>query len=258
MDDAPITGIDQHRFLIVDDEEYSRSLMERILRALGVTKISLARDGGEALKILLEAPKPIDCVLTDINMSPVNGLELLKVIRVGYGDIDRGTPVILFTGLVDMELVPPAINLDVNGFLAKPVAKDLLNEAIKHAFEIEDFAQKSDVYRHVHIPATSDLEKIAFKLGLIPAPPKLTPSVAPPDDEQRKPAPEADANDIQEVVPTPRFAGYTLAKDIVSYDGVLLLAAGVSLTERMLRHIIDLQKIDHTLGHTVFVIKETP
>ena len=135
MDDAPIPDIDQCRFLIVDDEQFSRSLMERMLCVLGGTKIALASDGGEAFEVLLDASKPIDCVLTDINMSPVNGLELLKAIRVGYGDIDRATPVIFFSGLVDMELVPPAIQLDVNGFLAKPVSKTILEKRIMAAIK---------------------------------------------------------------------------------------------------------------------------
>lgn len=257
MDNAATIDMDQYRFLIVDDEEYSRSLMVRLLNTLGIHKIALACDGGEALKILLEASKPIDCVLTDLNMSPVNGLELLKVIRVGYGDIDRATRVIVFSGLVDMELVPPAINLDVNGFLAKPIDKNLLSAAIQHAIEIENFVQKPDVYRHVQIPATSDLEAIALKLGLDPVSP--APAHAPPlGDEQRKLLTTNDADEIQEVTLSPHYAGHFLAKDIVSHDGVLLLAAGMTLTEGMIHRIADLGKIDHTLGHTIFVIKNIP
>ena len=257
MDDAPIPDIDQCRFLIVDDEQFSRSLMERMLCVLGGTKIALASDGGEAFEVLLDASKPIDCVLTDINMSPVNGLELLKAIRVGYGDIDRATPVIFFSGLVDMELVPPAIQLDVNGFLAKPVAKNLLVDAIKHALEIENVVQIPDVYRHVHIPAASDLEAIAFKLGLAPSLPQLTSSAPPSDDEQHKPDLSIDADEMQEVVLASHYAGYYLAKDIISHNDVLLLAAGMSLTESLIRNIIFLQKIDPTLGHTVFVTQKS-
>ena len=47
MDDAPIPDIDQYRFLVVDDEQFSRSLMERMLCVLGGTKIALASDGSD-------------------------------------------------------------------------------------------------------------------------------------------------------------------------------------------------------------------
>lgn len=257
MDDAAVPNIDQYRFLIVDDEQFSRSLIERMLRVLGCTKISLASDGGEAFKILLDASQPIDCVLTDINMSPVNGLELLKVIRIGYGDIDRAMPVISFSGLVDMELVPPAIQLDINGFLAKPVAKDLLVDAIKHALESENVVQTPDVYRRVDIPAASDLKAIALKLGLTPTLPQLTTSEPDSDDEQDKPDLSDNVDEIKEVVLAKHYAGYVLAKDIVSENDILLLAAGILLTERSIRHIMDLQKMDPTLAPTVFVTQKT-
>ena len=258
MADTIYTDIDQYRFLIVDDEQFSRSLMEQLLRSLGGAKIALACDGGEALKILLETPTPIDCVLTDLNMAPVNGLELLKVIRIGYGDIDRATAVIVFTGLVDMKLVPPAIDLDVNGFLAKPVAKDLLKAAIQRAYEVEDLIQNPDVYRRVPIPETSDLKAIALKLGLISPLPILTPGAPSSPGKQGKTAPKDDAGEMREVIPTPQFAGHILTKDIVSHDGTLILAAGANLTERIIHRIIDLQKIDHTLGHTIFVNSQMP
>ena len=64
--------------LIVDDDEALLSALVRKFEQLHC-KISVARDGDEALKLLNE--KHFDALLTDIHMPNKSGLELLKEVK---------------------------------------------------------------------------------------------------------------------------------------------------------------------------------
>ena len=240
------------KVLVVDDDPLACKIMETSLQAIGVQDVEVANNGADALKAMLMEHDPFDLVVSDLNMGPINGLELLKVIRIGYKNIKRGTRFIVFTGLVDMALVPPALALDVNGFLPKPVSIDHLKDAIKHAFDLEVAGQDPNVYRRVHVPTTSDLKGIADKAGLssLPSLDASTEDVAHVDAFI-----DFEGREILEVIPLPEMAGYILAEDIVSHNGKLLLAAGMELTAGLLNNIISLQKIDKTLGRTIFVMK---
>ena len=76
--------------LVVDDEEAVRELLAEILTSAGYT-VFQASSGADALKVASE--ESIDCLLTDLGMSPMSGWELAREIKSLY-DI----PVILVTG----------------------------------------------------------------------------------------------------------------------------------------------------------------
>ena len=75
-----------------------------------------------------------DCIISDWNMAPVGGLELLQKVRSAQAP---RTPAdicfILLTGHADANVVNVAINLDVNAYLVKPVSYEKLIQSIDHA-----------------------------------------------------------------------------------------------------------------------------
>lgn len=77
----PRKGNDMKTVMIVDDELPSRQLLMMACdwNALGFTILCEARNGKEALE-LYEINRP-DLVITDIQMSVMDGLELIKAIR---------------------------------------------------------------------------------------------------------------------------------------------------------------------------------
>lgn len=80
--------------LVVDDSITTRTLERSILQSMGFA-VSVARDGQDALGVL-EA-EPIDLVVSDVEMSPMDGFSLTKRIR---GDPRYATlPVVLVTSL---------------------------------------------------------------------------------------------------------------------------------------------------------------
>jgi two-component system, cell cycle sensor histidine kinase and response regulator CckA len=80
------------RVLVVDDEATVRRFTARVLASDGFL-VDEAEDGQEALKLLLSGGQSIDCVVSDIVMPRVNGVELLQAISVHH----PGLPVILMS-----------------------------------------------------------------------------------------------------------------------------------------------------------------
>ncbi|GGD05944.1 response regulator [Aureimonas glaciei] len=117
----------QLKVLIVDDQRTSRMLIRDALDQLGISQITMAVDGEEALKMLMSAPCHI--IISDFNMPKVDGLQLLKAVR-SYPPTKK-TPFIILTGRGDRELVQKAAALGVNNFLVKPISVPVLQKTIE-------------------------------------------------------------------------------------------------------------------------------
>lgn len=114
---------------VVDDESFSRSIVTRMLRKVGVTRMRHAADGRDALDTL-RCLRRFDCVVLDFHMPGINGLELLKMLRDGSAGVDRHLPVVMLTGHGDLSLVRTAMALDVNAFLTKPTSIDVVADRL--------------------------------------------------------------------------------------------------------------------------------
>lgn len=77
--------------LIADDDENARLLCERGLRAVGYVTHSVS-SGPEALHFVAKNP-PLDLIILDIKMAPLDGIEVLKQLRARK----VGIPVILYS-----------------------------------------------------------------------------------------------------------------------------------------------------------------
>ena len=75
------------RILIVEDSPTMRAMLASALESLGVTKVTEATNGFEALRALPR--EAFDLIITDINMPDINGLELVSFVKsnAAYRDI---------------------------------------------------------------------------------------------------------------------------------------------------------------------------
>jgi YesN/AraC family two-component response regulator len=147
------------RFLIVDDEPFMLSIIERMLAIGNPREILKANSGRAALDLLSKDGGKFDCIISDCNMKPVNGLQFLMAVRGGMNPrIPREQPFIMLTGHGDVEVVKTAVQLDVSGYLVKPVAKDKLelvvDRAITHTLNI----RAPEYYRSVHLAQVFSLD----------------------------------------------------------------------------------------------------
>jgi PAS domain S-box-containing protein len=110
-----LTGL---RVLAVDDSRLNLMVVERALKLEGCS-VTLAADGQQALQILKAQPHAFDVVLMDIQMPVMDGLTATQEIR--NDPALAHLPVIALTAGVLPEERQAALDAGVNGFLAKPL-----------------------------------------------------------------------------------------------------------------------------------------
>ncbi|MCD6073517.1 MAG: response regulator [Rhodospirillales bacterium] len=118
--------------IVVDDEAFTRQTVARLLAGLGATNIVQAEDGEAALaESWTIAAGPV-LVISDFNMPKIDGLNLLKSVRMGQSGFHRAVPFVMLTGFSDRDVVDAALKLDVSAFLLKPVSKAALEKRLNH------------------------------------------------------------------------------------------------------------------------------
>jgi len=122
------------RLLLVDDNHYMRVLLAEILRAIGVKHIYEATDGAEGLQMMRD--HPIDVVMTDLAMQPLDGIDFVRLLRNSPDSPNQLAPVIMITGHSTFARVNEARDAGVSEFLAKPLTArgviERLHQAIEH------------------------------------------------------------------------------------------------------------------------------
>ncbi|MBF0334770.1 MAG: response regulator [Alphaproteobacteria bacterium] len=104
------------RVLIVDDQASIRGITRYILQQIGISQVTDAIHGVDALEAL--RVRPFDLVVSDWNMDVMDGLVLLKTIRAD--EKLKKTPFIMVTGQADKSLVMTAAKAGVNNYVIKP------------------------------------------------------------------------------------------------------------------------------------------
>ncbi|MDD3436208.1 MAG: response regulator [Candidatus Gastranaerophilales bacterium] len=117
--------------LIVDDDFFSRRILQAILSSYGECHVAV--DGKEAIFAFEQAlaeEKPYDVICLDIMMPEMNGQEVLKVIRQTeekksiFGD--DSVKIIMTTALDDSENIRTAFREQCESYLIKPIQKSKL------------------------------------------------------------------------------------------------------------------------------------
>ncbi len=112
--------------LIVDDYKTMLRIIRNLLRQLEFTNVDEATDGSAALAKLRE--KPYGLVISDWNMQPMTGLELLKAVRADPKLKD--IPFIMITAESKTENVIAAKQAGVNNYIVKPFNAETLHKKI--------------------------------------------------------------------------------------------------------------------------------
>ncbi|NLK62265.1 MAG: response regulator [Fusobacteria bacterium] len=111
---------------LVDDMDFSRNILRRILEKIGYTVIGEASDGIEALESLEEIN--VDIVITDIVMPFMNGVEFLRKFR----EINKETKVIVMSSTGYDDRIKKIYEYGGNGFLTKPYTEKQIKEILEN------------------------------------------------------------------------------------------------------------------------------
>ena len=121
--------------LVIDDESFMRSLLERILDDIGVRQVSTSENGSRAFEVLKSSRSKIDLILCDLEMPEMNGFEFVEKLRAGEDERYRDAPVLILTGRSDEDSVHDALDLGIQGYIAKPVSRTILENQIASALQ---------------------------------------------------------------------------------------------------------------------------
>lgn len=140
--------------LVVDDEPPVREIIAGILRQLGCRRILQAGNASMALARLRADTDTPDCVILDIRMPGMNGIELAYAIRTDPRIARNGMPIVMLTGISDRDMVVAAKALDVCGFILKPASRSTIARRLEQSLSSAPEAAPPDDYLEcfVHLP----------------------------------------------------------------------------------------------------------
>ena len=124
--------------LVVDDYNTMIRIIRNLLKQLGFEDVDDASDGSAALAKLRE--KKYGLVISDWNMEPMTGYELLKEVRADPG-LSK-TPFIMVTAESKTENVVAAKKAGVSNYIVKPFNAQTLKSKIDSVFGVEQPAEQ--------------------------------------------------------------------------------------------------------------------
>jgi signal transduction histidine kinase/CheY-like chemotaxis protein/HPt (histidine-containing phosphotransfer) domain-containing protein len=122
---ATLAALETARILLVEDNAFNQQIGQEMLEQMGAT-VSLAGNGAEALELLRKTG--FDCVLMDVQMPLMDGLEATRRIRADPRLSHM--PVLAMTATATTEFRMRCIDAGMNDFISKPVQPALMYRTI--------------------------------------------------------------------------------------------------------------------------------
>jgi CheY-like chemotaxis protein len=119
------------KVLLVDDNQHMTSIVKTILRGFGVKDSFEAHNADDALDLLRS--QPVDLIVLDYAMDPLDGPQLARMIRTGPESSHTFAPIIMLTAYAEKSKVEAARDAGVTEFCAKPVSAAELYRKVRVA-----------------------------------------------------------------------------------------------------------------------------
>lgn len=128
LESGPLKSAATPIVFVVDDDISVRESLELLIRFVGWQPETFA-----SAEEFLARPNPLvpSCLVLDVSLPDLNGLELQKLIATDRVDM----PIIFITGHGDVPMTVQAMKAGAVEFLTKPFDDDVLLTAIRHAIE---------------------------------------------------------------------------------------------------------------------------
>ncbi len=118
----------ENEILIIDDEDYHRELMRKLLTKLEY-QVAVVESAEAALALLEKEAFPV--ILSDLIMLDMDGVEFCQTVR----ETDSDTVIIALTGHGDLYDSEKLKMVGFDGYLAKPIRMDKIKKALDDALE---------------------------------------------------------------------------------------------------------------------------
>jgi YesN/AraC family two-component response regulator len=121
------------RVLLVDDNYFMVQLLTHLMHAMGVRHIATALDGESAFDVFEDYAPGL--IVSDWDMKPVNGEQLVRMVRDRDLSPDPYVPIIMLTGYSEIRRVIAARDFGVTEFLVKPISAARLYQRLVNVVE---------------------------------------------------------------------------------------------------------------------------
>jgi two-component system, NtrC family, response regulator AtoC len=130
----------KHRVLVIDDDELMREYVEEAMVRAGYA-VEAFSNGAAGLAAFDAAPQ--DIVITDLKMTPMDGIEVVHRIH----KIAPASPVIVMTAYGTIETAVSALKEGAVDYILKPFTPDVLEMAVNRALEVVRLSQENQYLR---------------------------------------------------------------------------------------------------------------
>lgn len=142
-----MSGSEAHSILIVDDEQSMREFLEILLNREGY-KVSLAANGKEAFDLL--GKEKYDLLITDIKMSDINGIDVLKRAKA----ISPESVVVMISAFATAETAVEAMREGAYDYIPKPFKvrefKKIISDALKSRKHAHPERREGEAGKHYY------------------------------------------------------------------------------------------------------------
>jgi two-component system chemotaxis response regulator CheY len=232
------------KFLVVDSTPLFRDMAHAALTHLRTREIKHAPDVQDAVTALKRFGSQIGGLVSDWDMAPVGGLELLRMIR--SATMTKVSPricAVILTGRVDAAAMRAAMMLDVNGVAIAPLSQEKLVKTITSAMTRTWTLKSPEQYLAVPVieaPAAEEAAAVAASAGKEIWRRDADATGGHASNGVGSPAPKPSSQDLVNVrmcTLADVKSGVVLARDLKDREGVLLLKSGTDLTANLLTRL---------------------
>jgi CheY-like chemotaxis protein len=147
------------RILAVDDDPVILELLAGAFRQQDGYDLECHSTAESGIEALTETKYPFDCILLDIMLPGISGIEMCKTVR--ENPVYRSTPVLMITASQQVDLMLKAFNAGATDFITKPLNGVELFARVRTARMLNDSLRKDRLAEH-NLDELTQLVKIRF------------------------------------------------------------------------------------------------
>lgn len=121
------------KVLVVDDDEVTRSVIDRVLKFEGYD-VSTAADGQAALDAVADSPP--DLIVLDVVMPGIDGIEVCR--RLKADAATEPIPVLMLSGVTDRDSRLRGVSAGANDYLSKPIDREDFVLRVRNALRMKE------------------------------------------------------------------------------------------------------------------------
>ena len=111
------------KILLIEDDTIERMKLNRAMLSLNMNhEVTEAKNGEDALELLLKEKYYPDIILLDLNMPKINGIEFLEILK--NNESIKFIPTIILTTSSNEKDLLACFNLGISGYILKPLKYD--------------------------------------------------------------------------------------------------------------------------------------